>query len=129
MLDPVKILIVAAAGSLGAVARYVLSGAVQRLSPSTFPWGTLVVNVSGCVAIGVVMYLALQRQALSDNTRVFVTIGFLGAFTTYSTFGYETFAMLRERDVGPALLNVGASLAAGLAAVWVGWTAGRLIWP
>lgn len=129
MLDPVKILIVAGAGSLGAVARYALSGAVHRLGGSTFPWGTLVVNVSGCAAIGVVMYLALHRQALSDHARLFVTVGFLGAFTTYSTFGYETFAMLRERDVGPALLNVGLSLAAGLAAVWVGWTATRLIWP
>jgi CrcB protein len=130
-VDPrlAKILMVAGAGSLGALARYALQGWVQRMSGSTFPWGTLAVNMLGCLAIGLIMHLALERQALSDHSRVLLTVGFLGAFTTYSTFGYETFALLRERDVTPALLNVGASVVLGLAAVWLGWAAGKVIWP
>lgn len=122
-----KLLIVAAAGSLGAIARYVVSGWAQRLGAG-FPWGTLAVNVLGCLAIGVLMYLFQQRQALSEHTRLALMVGFLGAFTTFSAFGYETFSMLREGDAPVALANIGANVILCLSGVWGGWTVARAVW-
>lgn len=122
-----KLLLVAAAGALGSSARYLVSGWAQRLGAG-FPWGTLAVNTLGCLVIGLLMYLFQQRQALSENARLALMVGFLGGFTTFSAFGYETFAMMRERDWPLAALNVGASLALGLVGVWGGWSAARAIW-
>ncbi len=126
--EATKILLVALGGAIGSVGRYMVGGWVQTIAGPRFPWGTLAVNVLGCAAIGLVMYLALQRQALSANTRVFLTIGILGGFTTFSSFGYETLALLQKRDIGLALANAGGSLALGLAAVWAGWAGARLVW-
>ena len=121
-----RILAVAAGGALGAVARYLASGWVARLAPgSRFPWGTLVVNVSGAFVLGVVMAATTSgRLSMSPAARTFVTIGVLGAFTTFSTFSYETLEAIRLRDWGLGLANVMASLVVGLAACWVGLMVG-----
>ncbi|NUQ37371.1 MAG: fluoride efflux transporter CrcB [Caldilineales bacterium] len=116
-----KFILIGAGGFVGAVLRYVVSGAAQSLSHSAgFPYGTLVVNLSGCLIIGFLARLADLQGLFSADARLFLFIGVLGAFTTFSTFGNETYALLQGGEIGLALLNVGASVLAGLAAVWVG---------
>ena len=114
--------IVGSGGFLGALARYGLGGLVQRhVSFTTFPCGTLVVNLLGCLVIGAVAGLAESRQLLSPEFRTFALIGMLGAFTTFSTFGYETFAMIRDDEYLRAAANVGVHVILGLALVWLGY--------
>jgi len=95
---------------------------------TTFPVGTLAVNALGCLAIGVIMFLVDQRQSLSPDARVFVTIGVLGSFTTFSTFGYETIELLRHGALRAATGNVAGNLLIGLVAVVAGWNLARAIW-
>jgi CrcB protein len=115
-----ELLVVGLGGFCGAVGRYVLSGWVQRLSASPFPWGTWAVNVAGCLAIGALMDLTNTRLAVTPEARVFLGIGFLGSLTTFSTFGYETIEMLRDAQFGPALGNVAANVLLGCGAVYLG---------
>jgi len=124
-----KVLLVGCGGFLGAVARYLLGGAVHRLVQApVFPFGTLVVNVSGCLAIGFLGGLADERGALSPGVRVFLLIGVLGGYTTFSSFGYETFQLVRDGEMLPAVANVLLQVVTGLAAVWAGHSVVRLIW-
>ena len=120
-----RLLLVLAGGSLGALARYGLAGLAHRLYGGTWPVGTLAVNVLGCLLAGSAMSLIEDRQALSSEARTFLLIGVLGAFTTFSSFGYETLALLRSGENGRALLNVAANVLLGLGAVWLGWGATR----
>ena len=114
--------IVGSGGFLGALARYGLSGLVQRQLPfASFPYGTLVVNLMGCALIGVLAGLAESRQMFGSEVCTFAFIGVLGGFTTFSTFGYETFALLREQDYLRAIANVTLHLVVGLALVWAGY--------
>ena len=115
--------LVGAGGFVGALFRYGLSGLVQRSVPLTsFPYGTLAVNMLGCLLIGVAGALVDTRQAFGPEVRVFILIGLLGGFTTYSTFGYETFALLRDADYLRALANVTVHVVLGLALVWAGYS-------
>lgn len=112
---------VGSGGFAGAIGRYLLSGWVHRLLPAAqFPWGTLAVNVAGCLLIGLLAGLADVRQLFSPEARLFLLIGCLGGFTTFSTFGYETLALAREAETLKALANIALHLGAGLAAVWLG---------
>jgi len=114
-------LLVGTGGFAGAVARYAVSGAVHRLFPSTtFPLGTLAVNTAGCLAIGFFAGLAETRQLFGPEARLFLLLGVLGGFTTYSTFGYETFALIRDSEHVRATAVVVAHLAIALPAVWLG---------
>jgi CrcB protein len=129
MVDPsLKVALVNAAavgsgGFLGALARYGLSGLVQRQAPlTTFPFGTLVVNLLGCLVIGLLAGFTESWQLFGPGFRTFVLIGILGGFTTFSTFGYETFAMIRDAEYLRAAANAGAHVIAGLILVWVGYT-------
>jgi CrcB protein len=123
------LLFVAVGGALGAVARYGLSGWVQSVSGGTFPWGTLVVNVLGCFLLGFV-FRVLQLSALSPAFRGAVTVGFLGAFTTFSTFGLETVGLLQDGRWARAAAYAGGSVAIGVAAVVAGlWLATALQRP
>lgn len=128
---PVRWLVEAGAvgvgGFVGSLVRYWLSGAVYLLVPSPrLPWGTLAVNVLGCFAIGLLGGLADTRGALTATGRLFLLIGVLGGFTTFSTFGYETLALLREQAVARAALNVALQLALGLTAAWAGLATSRI---
>jgi fluoride exporter len=118
---------VAAGGAIGAVARYLLAVAVQARWPGPFPAGTFVVNVTGCLLIGMLAGTLETRAAFSPAVRLFIAPGILGAFTTFSTFGLETVAALTHGQVGIALANIALSVLAGLAAVATGIWLGRLI--
>ena len=120
-----KILWLAAAGAVGTLARYWLAGFVQRAHESTFPWGTLVVNASGCFAFGLVWTLAEERLLIGGETRAIVLVGFMGAFTTFSTFAFETAAMLRDANWLPAAANLLAHNGLGLVAFFLGAGLGR----
>jgi CrcB protein len=121
-------LFVGAGGFLGSVVRFAISGYVQHRTGLAFPFGTLAVNVLGCLLIGGLAELAETRAFLSPDARAFLVIGFLGGFTTYSTFGNETVNLLRDRDTALAALNVAAHLGLAIGAVWVGRLAAQLIW-
>jgi CrcB protein len=115
-------LLVGMGGFIGAVLRHGLSGLVHRgISLSAFPYGTLVVNLLGCFAIGAFAGLVESRQLFGPDFRKFALIGLLGGFTTYSTFGYETFAMLRDTEYLRAAANVGVHVVLGLTLVWAGY--------
>lgn len=112
-------------GFIGALARFGLTALVhRRISPTTFPAGTLFVNVLGCLAIGFLMTVVVEREGVSRTTQLLVITGVLGSLTTFSTFGWETAELLRVNRAHTACLYVGANLVAGLAAVWIGsWIA------
>jgi CrcB protein len=114
-------LLVGLGGLVGSVGRYLGAGLVHRLLPRmTFPVGTLVVNVAGCLVIGLLAGLADSRGVMRSETRALLLIGVLGGFTTFSTFGYETLQLVRDAQFARASLNVLAHVALGLAAVWAG---------
>jgi len=122
-----KAFVVGCGGFLGAMARYGLTGLVHSRTDTLFPLGTMVVNVTGCLVIGVLMSLIEDRQLFSPNVRIFLTIGLLGGFTTFSSLGYETLELLRAGSMRLALWNVLGNVAAGLAAVFAGWSATRAL--
>jgi CrcB protein len=117
---------VALGGALGSMARHGVNQIVHgRWLTTRFPAGTVVVNVLGCFVIGLLAGLiASERIAMRANWREFVFVGVLGGFTTFSTFGLDTFVLVRGSGAGPAALNVAAHVVGGLAAVWVGYMLG-----
>jgi CrcB protein len=118
----INALLVGSGGFVGAVLRYGMSGMVHRLIPLTiFPYGTVAVNVVGCLLVGAVAGLVESRQLFGPEARVFTLVGLLGGFTTFSTFGYETLLLVRGGDYLPATTNVGIHLVVGLASVWLGF--------
>lgn len=119
----INVVIVGSGGFIGAISRYGLSGLIHRQIPfATFPYGTLVVNLVGCFAIGIVAGLADNRQMFGPEIRAFALIGILGGFTTYSTFGYETFEMVRDTEFLHVAVNVAMHVLLGLALVWLGYS-------
>ena len=122
----VRTLLAGAGGFFGAAARYWLGGLVHRHLDAAFPYGTLVINVSGCFAIGFLGVMAEERLTLGPDARVFWMIGVLGGYTTFSSFGYETMALLREGSTAPALANVALQVLLGLLAVWGGAVLARV---
>src|SRR5918996_90890 len=121
------VLIVGIGGFIGSILRYWLSGLTHRWVQDAFPAGTLLVNVLGCFALGLVMYLVEYREFFGAELRLFVTIGLLGGFTTFSTFGYETFALLRDSEHLQALASVAANVVIGTAAVAGGRTPAEIM--
>jgi CrcB protein len=126
MKIPQEIGLVALGGAAGAVARYWLSGLVYRFAGPGFPWGTLVVNVLGCFAIGIVV-VALESTLQSPAVRAAVAIGFLGAFTTFSTYSYEALALLQDGEWARAGAYVGGSVVLGLLAVAAGFASASVL--
>jgi fluoride exporter len=121
-------LLVGAGGFFGAICRYSLGGAVHQLTQvSTFPLGTLVVNILGCFFIGLGGGLMEVRQLFSPELRLLLLIGFLGGFTTFSTFGFESWALLRDGEFLFAFVNVMVQVLVGLTAVWFGYGLSRYL--
>jgi CrcB protein len=124
-----KVLLVGAGGFIGSVLRYAIGGLVQAAAPtSTFPYGTLVVNVTGCFAIGCISQLVEAHGALGPGARATLVVGILGGYTTFSAFGNETVNLLRDGQPLAAGVNVGAHLALAVCAVWLGRLAAHLMW-
>lgn len=122
-----KLMWLFAAGGLGALARFGLSGFVQRLCGSEFPFGTIAVNLVGCLAFGFVWTLADERLIISGETRFIILTGFMGAFTTFSTFAFETSGLLRDAEWWSAAGNVLGHNVVGVAAVIGGMALGKLL--
>ncbi len=121
----IVVLYIALLGALGCLARYFLSGWVYDLIGSTLPYGTLAVNGIGAFLIGLVMEFSLRSTAVSPDLRIGLTIGFLGGFTTFSSFSYETFRLLEGAQLPQALGNVLLSVTACLAFTFLGVVAAR----
>ena len=111
---------VATGGALGATLRYLVASAVQRWISQPFPYGTLAVNVLGCLSAGLILGWLASRSAGAETLRLFLVVGVLGGFTTFSALGVETLALVREGRTSAALLYVAVSLVAGVAAVALG---------
>ncbi len=122
-----RMLAVGAGGFIGACLRWGLARWAERLWGGHFPVGTLAVNTLGCLALGVVMGAVENSEAFSEETRLFLAVGVLGAFTTFSTFGYETLRLMRDGQAGLALGNALANVLLGLGAVWLGWALVRVV--
>jgi len=120
-------LAIVVAGAFGALARYGLDGWISRRAPTSFPWGTFAINVTGSFLLGLAFVLMTERFRPDPWLRSAVTIGFLGAYTTFSTFSLETYRLVEDGAYGLALANVVGSVAAGLTAVYAGVVLGRAL--
>jgi len=118
---------VAAGGALGSMARFWMTGVISALTGPRFPYGTLLINASGSLVIGVVAGLTLTpaRMGMHPDLRIFLMVGICGGFTTFSAFSLQTLELLQTGDVVPATLYVAGSVILCMLAVWLGWTVGR----
>jgi fluoride exporter len=123
----VRTIWVGIAGFFGAIARYTLGGFISGRTHGAFPWETLVINVSGCFALGFLFTLLTERFMPNPTLRIALTVGFLGAYTTFSTFAFETMRLAQDGAMLLASINIVASVGAGLLAVYAGTWAGRAL--
>jgi CrcB protein len=122
-----KYLAVGVGGFIGAIARFWLGSYIGGRMGTRFPYGTFVINISGSFLIGLILTVLSERTHLSPNWRYLIPIGFIGAYTTFSTFEYETLRTIQDGQFFIASLNVVLSVVVGFAAVWGGVIAGRAI--
>jgi CrcB protein len=114
-------------GGIGSSLRYWLSGLIPRYAGTSFPYGVFSINIIGCFLIGVIMSSLEERFLLSPSLRIFLTIGLLGGFTTFSSFSYEAIALLQDAEVLKAALYIGGSVLLGLLGAYVGFELGKFI--
>jgi CrcB protein len=119
------VLLVGSGGFLGANARYLLAKAIAERYGTAFPYGTLLINVTGSLIIGVLLTYLTDRANISPNYRLLFVVGFLGAYTTFSTYTYDTLTLIQDNDWPRALLYLGSTIILGMAAVTVGMWIGR----
>ena len=122
-----KLFFVGLGGFIGTLFRYWLSGLIARRYGETFPLGTLVVNAIGCFVIGFLFYYFYDRSLTTPTARTVVLIGLIGGFTTFSSYGLQTFTLLRDGEVFLALVNILASNVLGLTLVWLGYVLAKAI--
>ncbi|MEN6493607.1 MAG: fluoride efflux transporter CrcB [Thermoguttaceae bacterium] len=123
-----KLLLIAVAGALGTLARYGMTGAVQNVLGKDFPWGTVSVNLLGCLLFGVVWGLTMEsRLTVSPEVRIILLVGFMGGFTTFSSFGFEAAKLLEDSEWLLALGYMALQNLGGLVAMFVGLALGRLV--
>ncbi|MBG7601176.1 MAG: fluoride efflux transporter CrcB [Gammaproteobacteria bacterium] len=115
-----QLLMVGAGGAIGAIGRYLLSTWVYSLTGRAFPWGTLAVNLLGSLLMGFLSVWLLERMTVSAEMRALLMVGFLGAFTTFSTFSIETLILLEEGAVARAGINIAVSVIICIFAAWMG---------
>jgi CrcB protein len=121
------IILIGLGGFAGAISRYLVDGFVTDRTGGAFPWGTLVINVSGSFVLGLLFAMTAERAILPAEIRGPLMIGFLGAYTTFSTYMLESWGLIESGSWGPAIANLGGSLVLGLAAVAAGLVIGRAI--
>lgn len=121
-----KIFIIGLGGFIGAIMRYSISGLVHKIFGSGMPYGTLAVNIIGSFILGFFLFYSEDRQSFSPLWRSFIAVGIMGALTTFSTFSFETFALLQESLFSRAILNISLNLFLTIAAVWAGMSFSRL---
>jgi CrcB protein len=119
-------LLVGIGGAIGSVARYALSAVVLRATGTLFPLGTFVVNAVGCLCFGLVVGAAEQRITLTPEARALVLAGILGGFTTFSSYVFDSAGLMRDGQMGAAIVNLAGQVVAGLAAFWIGSALGGL---
>ena len=122
-----KLLLLCLAGGLGSLSRYTLAGIVQRLVGAGFPFGTFVVNILGCFLFGFIWGYLEDRLTLPPDTRTIVLTGFMGAFTTFSTFIFESVNLLAASQVMYAIANIAGQVLVGIILVWLGLHLGKMI--
>jgi CrcB protein len=123
----IKLFLIGGAGFLGTLGRYWISETLGRRYAETFPVGTLAVNLGGCFLAGLLFYLMHERYSVNHLTRTAVFVGLLGGFTTFSSFGLQSFTLLRNHDFLLATLNLIGSNVCGLLLVWVGYSLGKAL--
>ncbi|MBN2189704.1 MAG: fluoride efflux transporter CrcB [Candidatus Aureabacteria bacterium] len=117
---------VAVGGALGAMLRYIVSGWSHRIFPNILPWGTLIVNVSGSLIIGI-LWAVFEGTIVSQNTRLLLLVGVLGSYTTFSSFSLESLNLFRDSEYGFFFLNILSNLVLGLGCVFAGYVFTRYI--
>ena len=122
-----KFIMVFIGGGLGAFARYVVAGWVQESSGNSFPWGTMTVNVIGSLLIGLAMSLSSRTLWMTPQVRLVLATGFLGGFTTFSTFSYETLSLIQDGEMAFASFNIVCTVTACLVGTWAGMAVGRVL--
>ena|SRR5690606_15737141 len=120
-------LIVSIGAAIGGAARYWLSNAVYKFFPATFPYGTLVVNITGSFLLGLIIFIFDERELINNQLKIFLTIGFCGGFTTFSTFSFETFNLLKESQYYLAAVNIVLSLILCIAGVFLAYIVSKII--
>lgn len=121
------LLLVGVGGFFGAIARYVLDGWIATATGGRFPWGTFAINVSGSFVLGLLFAMSIERGVLPAGIRAPVLIGFIGAYTTFSTLTLETWRLAEDGSYVLAIANVGGSVLLGMAALVAGLTLGRTL--
>jgi CrcB protein len=122
-----QLVLLAIAGAAGTLARYAAGGLVQRLCGTSFPWGTFAINVVGCLLFGFFWSLGTERMVIGAQARIVILTGFMGAFTTFSTYAFETAQLLSDAEWLRAIGNVALENIVGIVAVFLGFAIGRLV--
>jgi CrcB protein len=119
------IILVAVGGAIGSVARYLVSALVGRATGTLFPAGTFAVNLIGCIVFGMIAGAAEQRVVLSPDVRVFLLVGVLGGFTTFSSYAFDGVVLIQQGQIAAALVNIGGQIVCGLLGLWAGYVIAR----
>jgi CrcB protein len=120
-----NLLLIAIGGALGSTARYLFSLLIQRASGTLFPIGTFAVNCVGCLVFGAIAGAAEQRVQVAPQLRLFLLVGILGGFTTFSSYAFESFVLVRDGQFAAASVNIVGQVIAGLGGMWIGFAIGR----
>ena len=120
-------LIISLGAAIGGVTRYWLSNVVYKVFPAIFPYGTLAVNILGSFVIGLVIFVFDEKELISQQSRLFLTIGFCGGLTTFSTFSFETFSLIRDSEYFLATINVILSVVLCLLGVFLAYIVSKII--
>ena len=123
----INYLLVIAGSAIGGGLRYWISDAVYKYLPVTFPYGTLAVNIIGSFILGIIIFIFDEKELLNNQVKIFLTIGFCGGFTTFSTFSLETFNLIRDSEYLFAALNIISSLLVCIAGVFLAYIISKLI--
>ena len=124
-MNLLNLLLIAVGGALGSTARYLFSLLIQRASGTLFPIGTFAVNCVGCLVFGAIAGAAEQRAQIAPELRLFLLVGILGGFTTFSSYAFESFVLVRDGQFAAALVNIVGQVIAGLGGMWIGFVIGR----